>query len=96
MAERLGQGDRRVFLAVNATSVQVTFVAREFGKFVYVPDEVCGRYSLYQQEVWLLLAKKIQRVRGGRDVVGRVGVSHGQWEARWRGGVSRAPIAGQR
>ena len=86
---------------MNATSVQVTFVAREFGKFVYVPDEVCGRYSLYQQEVWLLLAKKIQRVRGGRDVVcgvvvGHAGISHGQWEARWRGGVSRAPIAGQR
>ena len=95
MAERLGQGDRRVFLTVKATSVSGLFVPREFGRFVYVPDELCGRYSLYQQEVWLLLAKDTQRVLGGRDVVEPVGISHGQWEGRWRGGVSRAPIAGQ-
>jgi hypothetical protein len=30
----------------------------------------------------LLLAKKTQRVREGRDVVEHVGISPGQWEAR--------------
>ena len=95
MAERLVQGDGRVFLTVKATSVPAIFVPREFGGFVQVPQELYERCSLYQQEVWLLLAKSTQRVRGGRDVVEHIGISHGQHEARWRGGVSKAPMAGQ-
>jgi len=98
MAERLGWGDRRVFLAVMATLVQAMFVPQEFlvGPCMYQNVSVSDIHFITREhEEWLLVTRRARQGRTGRDVVEHVGITRGQWEASRRDGVSCAPMAGQ-